>query len=183
MAIGMLVGMKSFEKVLKNINKANTMMTAAAQLYTYYKLDESSRRILKNLGIHALTKEQYRNFNNVLSKTTLYKFKAKEFTEHIGEFKTKAFTTENYKALKKSLDVYGKERGKLAMIREYDKLFGLEKYRKFINLSPSQKVIKMATTFGDEFVGKTYKSTKKNDQIFTKLEKSKNSLQKCSRKF
>ncbi len=102
MAIGMLVGMKSFEKVLKNINKANTMMTAAAQLYTYYKLDESSRRILKNLGIHALTKEQYRNFNNVLSKTTLYKFKAKEFTEHIGEFKTKAFTTENYKALKKA---------------------------------------------------------------------------------
>lgn len=161
MAIGMLVGMKSFEKVLKNINKANTMMTAAAQLYTYYKLDESSRRILKNLGIHALTKEQYRNFNNVLSKTTLYKFKAKEFMEHIGEFKTKAFTTENYKALKKSLDVYGKERGKLAMIREYDKLFGLEKYRKFINLSPSQKVIKMATTFGDEFVGETYKSTKK----------------------
>lgn len=161
MAIGLLAGMKSFEKVLKNINKANTMLTAAAQLYTYYKLDEASRRTLKNLGLHTLTKEQYRNFNNVLSKTTLYKFKAKEFMEHIGEFKTKAFTAENYKALKKSLDVYGKERGKLAMIREYDKLFGLEKYRKFINLSPPKKVIKMATTFGDEFVGKTYKSTKK----------------------
>lgn len=161
MAVGMLVGMKSFEKVLKNINKANTMMTAAAQLYTYYKLDEASRRILKNLGLHALTKEQYRNFNNVLSKTTLYKFKSKEFMQYLGEYKTKAFTAENFKTLKNTLDVYGKERGKLAMLREYDKLFGLEKYRENLKLSPSKKVLKMATTFGDEFLGKTYKSTKK----------------------
>ncbi|RIJ63201.1 T7SS effector LXG polymorphic toxin [Rummeliibacillus sp. POC4] len=161
MAVGLLAGMKSFDKVLKNINKANTMMTATAQLYTYYKLDEASRRILKNSGIHALTKEQYRNLNNILSKTTLYKFKVKEFMKHLGEFKTKAFTEENYKALKNSLDVYGKERGKLALMQEYDKLFGLEKYRETLKLSPSKRVLKMATTFGDEFVGKTYKSTKK----------------------
>lgn len=160
MAVGMLVGMKSFEKVLKNINKANTMMTAAAQLYTYYKLDEKSRDILKKEGIHGFTKEQYRNFNNIIS-TTFYKFKAKEFIHHLGEFKTKAFAEDNYKFLRDSLDVYGKERGKLAMLREYDKLFGLEKYRQFKNLTISKKTIKLATTFGDEFVGKAYKSTKK----------------------
>lgn len=161
MTVGMLAGMKSFEKVLKNINKANTLMTAAAQLYIYFNLDEASRRKLKNLGSHALTKEQYRNLNNLLLNTTLYKFKVKEFMHHLGEFKTKAFTKDNYKILRNSLEVYGKERGKLAMLREYDKLFGLEKYRKFIKLSASKKVIRMATTFGDEFAGKKYKATKK----------------------
>jgi hypothetical protein len=116
---------------------------------------------LKNLGSHALTKEQYRNLNNLLLNTTLYKFQVKEFMHHLGKFKTKAFTKDNYKILRNSLEVYGKERGKLAMLREYDKLFGLEKYRKFIKLSASKKVIRMATTFGDEFAGKKYKATKK----------------------
>ncbi len=160
MTVGMLAGMKSFEKVLKNINKANTLMTAAAQLYTYFKLDKKTRDILRKKGIHGFTKEQYRNFNNIIS-TTFYRFKAKDFMHHLGEFKTKAFTEDNYKILRDSLDAYGKERGKLAMLREYDKLFGLEKYREFVKLSPSKKTIKMVTTFGDEFVGKKYKATKR----------------------
>ncbi|MGG0656637.1 T7SS effector LXG polymorphic toxin [Rummeliibacillus pycnus] len=160
MLIAMVAGSKSFAKVLKNINKANTLMTAAAQLYVYYKLDPKSRKILKNRGVHAFTKEQYRAFNNLLS-TTLYKFKTKEFMHHLGGFKTKAFTEDNYKVLKDSLEAYGKERGKLAMLREYDKLFGLDKYRQFNKLSLSKKTLKLATTFGDELAGKKYKATKK----------------------
>ena len=160
MLIAMVAGSKSFTKVLKNINKANTMMTAAAQLYTYFKLDEKSRGILRKKGLHGFTKEQYRTFNNLLS-TTLYKFKTKEFMHHLGEFKTKAFTEDNYKVLRDSIEAYGKERGKLAMLREYDKLFGLEKYRQFKELSISKKSLKLATTFGDELVGKNYKTTKK----------------------
>ncbi len=182
MAIGMLAGMKSFEKVLKNINKANTMMTAAAQFYTYYKLDKKMRDILRKQGIHGFSKEQYRSFNNIIS-TTFYKFKSKEFFRHLGEFKTKAFTEGNYKILRDSLDVYGRERGKLSMLREYDKLFGLEKYRDFKMLSPSKKVIKMATTFGDEFVGKTYKSTKKTIKSLPKWKNPKIAYKNASESF
>ncbi|MBL5768878.1 LXG domain-containing protein [Heyndrickxia sporothermodurans] len=159
--VTMAIGSKSFVKVLKNINKANTLSTVMAQAYVYYKLKDKEARInFRKKGIHAFTKEQYRTFNNYLS-STLYKIKTKEFYRHLDQYKSKAFTKDNLPKLLENLEVYGKERGKLAMMREFEELYGLDKYREFKKLSHSKKALKMATTFGDELVGKKYITTKK----------------------
>lgn len=156
----MIAGSKSFSKVLKNINKSNTYSTAAMQFYAYFKLDKKTRLLFRKYGTHAFTREQYRKFNNYLT-STVFKFKFKELMNHLKTYKTAAFTKENMKSLQNVIETFGKERGKLAMFREFDKLFGLEKYREFKKLSLGKKTLKMATTFGDEFVGKKYKATKK----------------------
>ena len=49
-----------------------------------------------------------------------------------------------------------RKRQKLSSQREFDRLFSLDEYRKFKNLTPLKKAGKLGKTFVDELVGKKY---------------------------
>lgn len=158
--VAMNAGYKAFTKLHKYLNKANKASEIAAQLYVYFKLDPKISHTLHINGVNALTKEQYRQFNNVLSNT-IYKVDSKRFFKHLKEYKMKAFTKDNMQALKSSVEVFSSKRGKLAMAREFEKRYGIDKFRDLQKLTTSKHLSMLATTFTDEFIGNKYKSTKK----------------------
>ncbi|MED4320741.1 T7SS effector LXG polymorphic toxin [Weizmannia sp. CD-2023] len=154
---------KGFKRISDYLNKTDSVSNHMAQLYIYFKLmNKSERKMLKEGNPHAFhfTKEEYRKFNNYLN-LTLFKFNDKKFMNHLKKYKFKAFTKENIQELVSSLEVFGKERGKLAMIKEFDKLYGFPKYREFKELSLKAKAVKAATIFEEELVGKKIKAVKK----------------------
>ena len=157
------MGYKAIKNISKYLNKTNKHMSTAIQFLIYAKLDRETRKMLVRTGAHSLTKEQYRRFDNLLS-TTLYRFNSKNLIEHMKKHKLKAFTKENWDELKDSISAYSKARGKLAVSRDFDKLYGLGKYREFKGLTLSKKATRLATTFGNEFAGNKYKATKKTFQ-------------------
>ncbi|MED4943170.1 hypothetical protein P9756_14115, partial [Heyndrickxia coagulans] len=94
------------------------------------------------------------------------------------KYKGKAFSKENFNHLLESIETFGRERGKLAMKKEFENLYGIDKFREMKKLSPIKKAVKISTTFVDEFAEKNIKQLKKlsdlsqsgkNQKLHTKI--------------
>ena len=66
----------------------------------------------------------------------------------------KGFPKGKMEPFKRLIIPFGKNRGKQAMINEFSRLYGLDKYRQFKNLKSNKaKVASMAKTFYDKALG------------------------------
>lgn len=92
---------------------------------------------------------------------SLYKVNIKTVKAHIKKYGKELFTRKRLKGLFNHLKPYGKSRRKGFLQKEFNRLFGLDEYKKFKELTPMKKAGKLGTTFVDELVGKNYKATKK----------------------
>lgn len=146
---GLLVG------YFDDIKKEN-LLKIPAKLYIYANNKRELGNILKNKQGYSFKLENYRKYNNLLSPE-MYKYNSRELLKHLKEHKTKAFTKENLKVLTKGWEPFGTERGKLAMSQEFDKLYGMDKYREFQKLSPLKKTTTILT---NELIGDKIKSVK-----------------------
>lgn len=165
-------GFKAMQRTYKYINKSNTLLTAAIQFYIYYKLDKGRRKAFKSELFHNFTKEEYRTFNNYMNNT-IYKINGKALLNHLAKYKGKALSKENFNHLLESIETFGRERGKLAMKKEFENLYGIDKFREMKKLSPIKKAVKISTTFVDEFAEKKYKAIKKTVRSLPEWKKPK----------
>ena len=153
---GLPLGYKLYLELLNNL-KGENLVKLPSKLYIHNKLNPDQRRHFRKTGsLSFLTKDELREYNNLLS-IDRYKYNSLELIEYIKEHKTKAFAKDNLKGLMQEWEPFGKERGKNAMIKEFDELYGLDKYREFSKLTPAKKV---TTTLVDKFVGDSFRSAK-----------------------
>lgn len=151
---------KTYKDVSKNLKKADKVTMNAAKIIVESMLSPQAKRRIARGDISGLTKEQLRKYNNILS-FNLFRIKDKAIIDHIRKFKVNSFIRENLAELADSLETFGKERGKLALQKEFTKLYGLEKYKEFNKLSPKKMATKFVKDFNDELVGKKITNVKK----------------------
>ncbi|WP_172372763.1 T7SS effector LXG polymorphic toxin [Sporosarcina jiandibaonis] len=147
---GIYLGAGLFLDFMTNIDSEN-YLKLPSQLYIHSKLDKKTRSLLKSKGTYLFTKEAYRMINNKLS-FGMYKYNSKELMNLFKQHQTKALNKDTLKGLTQGWEPYGTERGKLAMSKEFDKLYGLDKYRELQKLTKLGKAKTAVTTFADEFV-------------------------------
>ncbi|QUW20797.1 hypothetical protein JSQ81_13335 [Sporosarcina sp. Marseille-Q4063] len=148
------------DDVVKFFDETNKLTHLAANIYVLKKMTMKEYLRYAKTGKNKLTQAELRKLNNVLA-TTLYKLNGKTVKAHIKKYGKELFTRKRLIGLYKHLQPYGKRRRKVFLVKEFDRLFGLDEYRKFKNLTPLKKAGKLGTTFVDELVGKKYKATKK----------------------
>ena len=146
--------------VVKFLDRSDKLTKLAANIYVIKKMTMAEYFKYAKTGKNKLTKAELRKLDNVLA-TTLYKLNGKTVKAHIKKYGIELFTKKRIIGLYKHLQPYGKGRPKNFLVKEFDRLFGLDEYRKFNNLTPLKKAGKLGTTFVDELVGKKYKGTKK----------------------
>lgn len=148
-------GISSFRHILAGLNTTDKRLTTIYQSAVLLMMDKKQRMHFIKTGRHSLNLASYRKFNNLM-RFTPFKMSSKEysFLKNSGK---KLSKLEQYKKL---IIPFGKERGKLAMIKEFDRLYGLEKYQKFKGLKTTgAKTLSMGKTFIDELIGKKIKTT------------------------
>lgn len=151
---------KTYKDVSKKLKKADKATMNAAKIIVESMLSPQAKRRITRGDISGLTKEQLRKYNNILS-FNLFRIKDKAIIDHIRKFKVNSFTRENLEELAASLETFGRERGKLALQKEFTKLYGLEKYEEFNKLNPKKMATKFVKDFNDELVGKKITNVKK----------------------
>ena len=171
---GISMGASMFLTFMTGI-KAENYLKLPSQFYIHSKLDKKTRNLLKSNGTYLFTKEVYRKFNNKLS-FGMYKYNSKELMNLFKQHKTKALNKDTLKGLTQGWVPFGTERGKLAMSREFDKLYGLDKYRELQKLTTLGKAKKAATIFADEFVLNKVRATTEWKNPNVAFENTKQSL-------
>lgn len=121
-----------------------------------------------NKGIYLFTKEGYRVANNQLS-FGMYKYNTKELVGYLKKRMNKS-NKDSLKKLVQSREPYGKERGKLAASREFEKLYGLDKYHELQKLPIKKKLKKAGTMFLDERIGDKLKATSRGIKSWKNME-------------
>ncbi len=159
--VALNAGYGVYKKFSKYLNKANNTTELLAKFYIYSKVNRRDYSRLVLQGANTLTKAQLTKFNNILAQSAIYKFNYKTFFNHVKQYKFSSFTGNHLNELKSGLQVFTQERGKLAMIREFEDKMGFVKYRGFRNQIKTNPLKVTATTFNDEFIGNKYKSVKK----------------------
>lgn len=153
-------GISSLRHILAGLSTTDKWLTTFYQCSVLFQMNKHQRRELIKTGRHALTLAQYRRFNNML-RFSPYKMSTKEFLRYYRDKKAKRFPKGRLETFKRLVIPYGKNRGKLAMMKEFDRLYGLEKYQKFKSLKTKPaKVTSIGKTFYDEIVGNKIKTTK-----------------------
>ena len=171
---GISMGASMFLTFMTGI-KAENYLKLPSQFYIHSKLDKKTRNLLKSNGTYLFSKEVYRNFNNKLS-FGMYKYNSKELMNLFKQHKTKALNKDILKGLTQGWVPFGTERGKLAMSREFDKLYGLDKYRELQKLTTLGKAKKATTIFADEFVLNKVRATTEWKNPNVAFENTKQSL-------
>lgn len=128
------------------------------------RFGKSNKKPPKNKDIYLFTKDEYRVMNNQLS-FGMYKYNTKDLVGYLKRGMDKS-NNDSLMKLVKSREPYGKERGKLAMNREFEKLFGLDKYKELRNLTPKGKTTKAVTMLWDELIGDKLKATSRGIKLW-----------------
>lgn len=141
-------GLSSLRHILAGLNTTDKRLTALYQTAVLLQ-----RRHFLRTGLHSMTLAQYRRFNNML-RFSPYKISTKEFLWQFRDSKMKGFPKGKMEPFKRLIIPFGKNRGKQAMINEFNRIYGLDKYRQFKNLKSNKaKAASMAKTFYDKALG------------------------------
>lgn len=146
--------------VVSFFDKSNQITEAVSKAYVLYKMTPKEYLKYAKTGKSKLTSAQLREFGNILGRNP-YQINLKTVKSHLSKYGMRIFTKERMKGLLNHLKPYGNSRRKGFLQSEFDKYWGLDKYRDFKKLTPMKKAGKLGTTFVDELVGKKYKGTKK----------------------
>lgn len=153
-------GLSNMRHIVTGLNSADKKLFSLYQAAILIQLDRKSFIQLYKTGQHSFTLAQYRRFNNIL-RFSPYRMSTKEFMYNYRLDKSKGFPKGKLDSFKKIAVPFGKNRGKLAMKREFDRLFGLEKYAEFKYLKTKpQKIKSMTKTFYNKLAGDKITTTR-----------------------
>lgn len=153
-------GLSSMRHIIAGLNAVDRKMFSFYQIAVLAQLDRKTRKSLFKTGRHSLTLAQYRRLNNFM-RFTPYRMSTKEFLYHYKVEKYRGFPKGRLDTFKRIVVPFGKNRGKLAMKQEFDRLYGLQKYQEFKQLKTKpEKFASMYKTFYNKFAGDKIKTTK-----------------------
>lgn len=145
--------------IVSALDTSDKITQLAGKIYVLHKMTPKEYFKYVKTGKNKLTKAQLRSFDNALA-TSLYKVNTKTVKAHLKKYGKELFTKKRLKGLSNHLKPYGKGRTGIFLLKEFDRLYGLDKYKEFKSLTPLKKAGKLGTTFVDELVGKKVKGTK-----------------------